>query len=941
MGPSRRGGDFFDNIEPLFGRQVPNFENFRIGKGTRRVLILAAVILLFLFVVSPLVGLYIDRLWYGSLGFATVFQTRLGYQLWLALGGFAIAFLVIALNVLLALRMLGPSQLSKIGVRRRVLNTGAGRLALVATAIVALIFGRVALESWETVAKALNATPFGQTDPQFGMDIGFYVFQYPMLTFIWGWLLALVFVCLVAVGAIYFSRASGTPGTINLPPGAVGHVSLLTSALFLLLAAHYRLAMFGLLVRKGQGTVFGAGYTDQHVLLPVYWTLLVGSVLVAVILIANVYLGRVWVPIGAGVLWLVAVLLLVGLLPSIYQGLFVRPAELQQEKSNIQREIDGTNAAFGLSNVQFKDFTDKQQITPPLLAANPGTLNNLRLWDYQPLKDTYNQIQTIRQYYDFNDVDIDRYTLPDGYHQVMISARELSPDRLPDNAKTWVNIHLVYTHGYGAAATPVNQVAGEGLPSLILKDIPPAGVIPLTRPQVYFGETTSGYVIVDSKAQEVDFEKQDAQQYTRWEGHNGIAMTALHRLAFAYQLGDINVILSNQVSGDSQMLFRRDVKTRIQTLAPFLTLDHDPYIVVSGGKEYWIQDAYTTAKQYPYSNPQSPAGINYIRNSVKVVMDAYDGSVTMYTADDKDPVIKTYAKIFPGTFRPISEMPADLRAHVRYPEDLFSIQAERLQNYHMHDPQAFYSRADSWTQATEVTQQGAAAQTLQPYYVVMRLPGSDHEEFVLIQPFTPLNKNNMVAWMAARSDAPNYGKLVTFRYPTDRQVPGPGQVESRIDQDTIISPQLTLLNQNGSSVIRGNLLVIPIGDSTLFLEPIYVAAASTNPIPELKKVVVADEQRVVWADTLGQALDLLTGGAGNAPAPTPSPGQPSTPNQADLIKRANDLYADAQNKLKNGDLKGYADDIQQIGDVLKQLQTGGTASPSPSGGGSPSPSPSP
>ena len=938
---ARRGGDFFDNIEPLFGRQVPNFENFRISKGTRRVLIIAGIILLFLFVVTPLVGLYIDRLWFGSLGYGTVFQTRLNYQVWLGLGGFVVAFVVIAFNVVLALRMLGPSQLSKIGVRRRVLSTVPGRLALVAAAIVALVFARIALENWETVAKAFNATSFGQSDPQFGMDIGFYVFQYPLLTLVWGWLLGLVFVCLVTAGTLYLSRAGGTPGTITLPPGAVGHVSLLTSALFLLLAAHYRLAMFALVLRKGQSTVFGAGYTDQHVLIPVYWVLLVGTLVIAVLLIANVYLGRVWIPVAAGVVWLVAVLLLVGLVPSVYQGLFVRPAELQQEKGNIQREIDGTNAAFGLSAVNFKDFTDKQQVTPDLLTANNGTVNNLRLWDYGPLKDTYNQIQTIRQYYDFNDVDIDRYMLPDGYHQVMISARELSPDRLPDSAKTWVNLHLVYTHGYGAAATPVNQVAGEGLPNLVLKDIPPAGVIPLTKPQIYFGETTSTPVVVDSKAQEVDFEKQDAQQYTRWEGKNGLDMTALHRLAFAYQLGDVNLVLSNQIDGSSQMLYRRDVKTRIQTLAPFLTLDHDPYVVTSGGKLYWIQDAYTTSTNYPYSEPQASGGPNYIRNSVKVVMDAYDGSLTMYTADDKDPVLQTYSKIFPGVFHPISEMPADLRTHVRYPEDLFSIQSERLQNYHMHDPQSFYSRSDSWTQATEVTQQGGQPQPLQPYYVVMRLPGETKEEFVLIQPFTPLNKSNMVAWMAARSDAPNYGQLVTFRYPTDRQVPGPGQVESRIDQDTVISPQLTLLNQNGSRVIRGNLLVIPIGDGTLYVEPIYVASSSTSAIPELKKVVVADEQRVVWADTLAQALGMLTGGNTNTPTASPSPGQTTTPslNQADVIKKANDLYADAQNKLKSGDLKGYADDINQIGDLLKQLQTGGGASPSP--GASPRPSASP
>ena len=472
-------------------------------------------------------------------------------------------------------------------------------------------------------------------------------------------------------------------------------------------------------------------------------------------------------------------------------------------------------------------------------------------------------------------------------------------------------------------------------PSLILKDIPPAGVIPLTRPQVYFGETTNGYVVADSKAQEIDFQKEDVQQYTRWEGHNGIPMTGLHRAAFAYQLGDVNLVLSNQISDDSQMLYRREIKNRVSTLAPFLKLDADPYVVVAAGKLYWIQDAYTTSEQYPYSDPAAGTQVNYIRNSVKVVVDAYDGSVTMYNADPEDPVLQTYSKLFPGMFHPLGEMPAELRAHVRYPEYLFSVQAERLQNYHMHDPQSFYSRADTWTQPQEVKTQGGSPVPLQPYYVVMRLPGQDHEEFVLIQPFTPLNKKNMVAWMAARSDGADYGKLLTFRFPTDRQVPGPEQVESRIDQDTVISPQLTLLGTGGSKVIRGNLLVIPIGDGTLFVEPVYVASQS-NPVPELKKVVVADESRLVWADTLGQALDLLTTGAGSSvqAQPTPAQGQPSAPSQADLIKRANDLYADSQAKLKAGDFKGYADDIQQVGDVLKQLNSGG-GSPAPAASPSP------
>ncbi|MEA2646065.1 MAG: uncharacterized protein QOE92_1148 [Chloroflexota bacterium] len=936
----RGGGDFFDNVEPLFGRQVrpPNLSDIHISRGTRRLLIIGAAVLVFLFVVNPLVGLYIDNAWFGSLGFKGIFQTRLGYQARLGIGGFVVAFLVLAVNAVFALRLLGPAALSKIGVRKRVLDTAAGRLAVVGAALVALIFSRVAVANWETVALALNATPFGRSDPVFNQDVGFYIFQLPAWEFAWGWVLGIVVVAFISAGAIYASRSTATPGSLELPAGAVAHMSLLGSAFFLLLAAHYRIAMYSMVVSKGISVVFGAGYTDLNLRLPMYWVMLVLVLLLALALLANVFLARPFALAAAPVVWLVLVVLLLGAAPPLYQFFFVKPNEAAQESDNIRREIEATNRAYGLDNIVFKDFTDQATITPELLANNSGTVNNLRLWDYGPLKDTYNQIQTIRQYYDFHDVDIDRYTLSDGYRQVMISARELSPNKLPENAKTWVNQHLSYTHGYGAAATPVTKVAGEGLPDLVLKDIPPTGEPKIDRPQIYFGETTTSYVIVDTQEKELDFEKENIQQYSSWDGTNGVKLSLLPKLAFAYQLADPNILLSSQVTDGSQMLFRRDLSTRLKTLAPFLTYDSDPYIVVAGGRMEWMVDAYTTADKYPYSDPyDATLGVNYIRNAVKVVVDPYDGSVTFYIADDKDPVIQTYAKIFPGTFHPISEMPSELRAHVRYPEGLFNIQSERLRNYHMRDPNDFYRKADSWAQPNEVKGQGGTPQPLQPYYVMMRLPGEDHEEFVLIQPYTPLNKANMVAWLAARSDGAAYGQLVAVRFPTNRQVTGPGQVESRIDQDTVISPALTLLNSNGSQVRRGNLLVIPIGDGLLYVEPVFIASTSTNAVPELKKVIVADETRVVWADTLTQALALLSNGQVSTVVPQPGTTQPSTPSQGDLIKRANDLYADAQNKLKNGDFKGYADDIQQLGEVLKQLQPGGSPSASP--GASPSISP--
>jgi uncharacterized membrane protein (UPF0182 family) len=938
----RRGGDFFDNIEPLFsgrGPGRPDLGNFRLSPGTRRILWIAGVILLFLLIFNPLIGLYVDNLWFNSLDFQTVFTTRLAYQARFGLIGFVLAFVVLALSGLFALRLMGPTRLSQIGVRRRVLTSVQGRLVLVVAAVVAFFMSQLAAGGWERAALFFNASSFGQSDPVFGQDIGFYIFQLPFLRAAFAWMVALVIISLVTAAVIYVSRTP--PGTqLRLPPGAIGHASVLGSAFFLLLAAHYRLAMFELLSAHN-GSVFGAGYTDLAVRMPVYWILLVVCLLFAIGLLANVALGRPWLLLAAPAAWLILVVVGLGIVPGIYQALAVKPNELVREHDYIQRQIDGTNRAFALDRVTFQDFTDKQKITADLLSSNADTVGNLRLWDYNVLQRAYQQLQAIRPFYDFHDVDIDRYTLPDGYRQVMISARELSPDKLPDYAKSWVNIHLKYTHGYGAAATPVSKVGNEGQPDLsTLRDIPPVGDLQLTRPQIYFGETTTGYVVADSKETEVDYQKQDTQQYSRWEGTHGVAMGGgLRRLALAYSQGDPNLILSGQVTAESQLLMRRDVTTRISTLAPFLTLDADPYVVVSNGRLYWIVDAYTTSNNYPYSEPttldQSNTQLNYIRNSVKVVMDAYDGTVQMYIADDTDPIIKSYARIFPGIFKPLADMPSDLRLHIRYPEQFFRLQAGMLENYHMHDPQVFFGRADAWVQASEAISQGGPSVPLQPYYVMMRLPGMDHAEFILIQPFTPLNKGNMIAWIAARSDGAEYGKLLTFRFPTNRQVPGPGQVESRILQDPVISRDYTLLNQNGSRVILGNLLVIPIDDAILFVQPFFLQGTGTNAIPELKKVIVADEQSVGYADTLGDALSQLTGGV---VAGVPTPGgttTPSAPNatQQALIAQANALYADAQAKLKAGDFAGYANDIQQLGVILSQLRSGSTTplpSPSPS-----------
>jgi len=918
----RGGGDFFSNVEPLFPRGTrPSAANFMPGPGTRRILYVVGALVLLLVLARPVVGFYTDLLWYRSLGFEQLFLTRFEYQSWITSGSYLVAFAAFSVSSGYAVRQVGFRALSAIGVSRGLLSATAGRLVILASAVLALVMALVAGGNWEGVARALNGVAFNRTDSLFGQDIGVYVFQLPLYRFAWGWLLAVLVICFAAALFIYLSAASAQA----LPGRAVTHLSLLGAAFFLLLAVHYRLAMFDLLLGQ-RGFVFGAGYTDVHVRLPMYWVMLGLTALLAVAMIANAFLRRRALLVAAPATWLLTSLVLLLLVPAVVQRATVTPSELSQEQTYIQREIDATNQAFGLDKLDIQNYPAKPSVPADLVARNAGTISNVRLWDYGPLQTAYNQIQTIRQYYDFNRVAIDRYNLSDGYRQVMLSARELSPDKLQSTVQTWVNIHLKYTHGYGAAATEVAKVGAEGQPPLTLSGIPPVGEPAIQRPQLYFGETSTGYVIAATAEPEVDYEKDGAQVYSKWTGTHGVRMSgALRKLAYAYELGDLNLLLSSQVTPDSQLLYRRDVKTRLHQLAPFLTFDQDPYIVISGGRMYWIVDGLTTSDAYPYSRPVDDIGTNYVRNSVKVVMDAYEGTVTMYVADPADPVLATYQRIFPGAFTPIDQMPSDLRQHVRYPESLFNIQARVLETYHMHNPQDFYNRSDAWSQPNRVAEPNAAGTPLEPYYVVMKLPGQDHEEFVLIQPFTPLHRKNMVAWVAARSDGADYGKLAAFRFPTDRQITGPEQVQGKVDQDPTISAQLTLLNQNGSKVIRGNLLVIPIEDSILFVEPIYIASTGTA-IPELKKVVVGDEQRVVWADTLELALQALTGGQpGPGVGPPPSVGPPTTappaaPDVQALIVQANALYVDAQAKLKAGDFAGYATDIEQLGKVLDQLK---------------------
>jgi uncharacterized protein len=920
---------FFDNESP-FGRlpTEPSFPTIRVSRRAVFWIVVGSAVLLLLFLLKPFATLYTDYLWFKGLGYGGVFGTRFAAQIW-SFFIFAIVFWVIgAANVLLALN--SPRRLSSIGIRQRLLSAPSTILALLAVFLLGLLFGRIAASQWQTILTFFNQKPFNVQDPIWHQDVSFYVFTLPFYRFLWGWLIGVVILMMLVAAGLYASRSGFQ--NLALPPRAVRHLSVLAAAFALLLAIHYRLNLFELLLSR-RGFVFGAGYADVVARIPAYWIMVVLLALIAVGLLINLGSARL-LPIAAGlVVWLGAAFLLLVIVPGVIQSFVVAPSEIARETPYIKNEILATRQAYGLAQIADRPFTPRDTITADAVARNPQTVQNARLWDPQlALPAALENLQSLRTYYSIYDVAVDRYQLGNQYLQLLLAARELDTLGLPQQAKNWVNLKLQYTHGYGVVAARANEATAEGDPVLTLKNIPPAGEPAVTQPALYFGRHATDYVLVDSKQAELDY-LAETTHVTRWRGTTGVPLSSpLRNLAFAIRFGDLNIVISPQLTSQTQVLFNRAVEDRVAALAPFLEFDQDPYIVVVDGKLYWILDGFTTTEHYPYSriSPDESGpllGINYVRNSVKVVVDAYEGTTTFYQIDNKDAIANTYGSIFPGLFKPFSQMPAGLQAHIRYPRDLFNVQAEMFQTYHVQDPNTFYTREDQWQIAKENLEQAGGPSAMRPFFVIMRLPGEAKEEFVTILPYTPNGKTNMIAYLAARSDQPDYGTLFDFRFPKDSLVIGPQQVESNIDQAPAIKSQFALLNFPGSRVIRGNLLVLPIETSLLYIEPVYLEASNVKK-PQLKKVIVATGQNVAMEDTLDKALAALLG---NATPTTPSgPSTPASGTVAQLIASAKSHYDAAQQALKNGDFVGYAREIQTVGSILQQLATLQGASPSAS-----------
>jgi len=853
--------DFFGSESPQDQMPQIRLEDLDFSKLTR----IVRWILLVIAVVVVLMGLnwartfYTDWLWFDRLGYESVLLKVMSTRIWLFLLG-ALIFAVLAVpNLYVVFRGVGktpfkdgqglPAQTQK-DARRLLMWVAGAAVALTAV----FLAGRPASE-WESILRFLNGVAFNETDPIFQKDFSFYVFTLPVLSFARSWLLTVVVMILLVVVAFYYTAGVLGGERFALKGKVKVHLVILGAFLFLLIAAGHWLARYELLFSP-TGAVYGVGYTDDHVTLPVRTILTVVAIVSAGLLLASIRSDKnrliLW---GVG-LWVGLNLLAGSVVPGLVQRLLVEPSELARETPYLANNIELTRRAYGLENLQSSSHPAHGEVDADTVAKNQRTLQNVRLWDEGPLLQSYNQIQFFRLYYDFLAVHTDRYMVDGELSQVMLATRELSAEKLPAEAQRWVNRHLQFTHGYGVAMSPVTTVEAGGRPGFFVRDVPPMGKIPLEKPDIYYGLKSLDFLIVRSDMQEFNYPGPEGPVYTRYGGSGGVPLTSLfRRLLYAWQFMDLNILITKEINPESLIQYRRTVRERFSTISPFLMSDREAYSVVADGRLFWIQDAYTVTKRYPYSTPWK-GKFNYIRNSVKAVVDAYNGNVNYYVFDPDDPLIRTYQAIFPGLFKGKDEMPAFLRPHVRYPLDLFTVQTEMLLQYHMRDSVVFYNKEDQW--AIPVQTSFGKTQPLKPYYIVARLPGEEKEEFILIQPFTPAERHNLVGWMAARNDGERYGELVLFRFPTGRHVDGPNQVEARIDNDAVISEQFTLWGQVGSQVFRGILLVIPLGDSILYAEPVFLKPEALE-FPELRRIILADSRQVVMHASLDASVAALVG----------------------------------------------------------------------------------
>ena len=932
---------------------------------------LALIALLFAILVLsyPLSNLYTEWQWLTELKQPRVFTTTVGAKLTLFFGFGILFFLIAYFNFWLAQKLnAGRARPRMVDLERanlsRMARQASGVLAVAAAAGLAVLSGIAASHRWSDYLLFTHAGTFGVNDPVFGQDVGFFVFRLPFLSFLLNWLIFTLAVTAIGSALIHYSDGALDFLANSVPtfaPYVRKHLLALVGVLALVFACNYMLARYNVLY-SDNGPFFGAGYTDLHARLPALTFQMIFMAVTGILCIANIWYGRPFrLPLVGLAAWMIVTLGGGGLYPWFLQRFTVVPNQYNREKAYIARDIEFTRRAYGLDRIKEQPFTGADPLTASVLSANRASIENIRLWDWPQLALVYTAKQAVQTYYrfvlptatsrtayDYN-IDVDRYQVNNRPRQVILAPRELVIDALPAQAQTWQNQRLQYTHGYGAVASPVNEVDSDGLPRYFVSDVPVQSRVPsmkVARPQIYFGELASNYAFVHTRQVEFDYPAKEGIRSTEYAGTGGVPLSStLSRALWSLRLGDTNMLLSSDLTPKSRILYRRNIRDRVAALAPFLEWDYDPYMVIHEGKLVWLLDAYTTTHRYPYSQPtimpaargQLASRFNYIRNAVKATVDAYDGTVTLYVADSTDPIIKVWSRIFPGLLIPLDQMPASLREHVRYPEDLFRIQREVLTTYHMSDPAVYYRKDDAWEIPSssapgnndERRFSGPVQDAIDPYYMIMRLPGESEDKFVLMTPFSPLNRPNIAAWMSAKCDPSEYGELLLYRFPKTTPVNGPQQIMAQINAQNDIARHISLLDQRGSRVSFGNLLAIPIQSSLLYAVPLYVQASATSaPTPEINQVILATGDRIVMRPTLDEAVAALGEGTaavseGQPAGPgRPTPAAPSTQSGApastpELIRRANEAYRRARQQQQE-----YNRTLDELGRALEGLQKG-------------------
>jgi uncharacterized protein len=932
--------------------------------------VVAGILVVLIWLASGLAGFWLNLLWFREVGKTQVFWGVLGVEIGLGLLTGLGTAVIVGGNLLVAQRIAVPSRplvVEESGAEqlRRALVPYLRAFRIAVVVMLGLLVGLHGASQWRTYMLWRNHVPFGDRDAQFGRDIGFYVFSLPFQRAVFGWLLFTLLVTTLLVVTEHWLLGGIQPAAKGnrVAPHVHAHLSLLLGCIVLLKAWGYRLDQFTL-VFSPRGVVTGASYTDVHAQLPALRLLMVVAPVCALLFFLNLRSRDFTLPVAGTLLLVLSSVLIGGLVPAFVQRFQVTPQELQREEPYIQRNIDATRKAFALEGVQTSDFPAAEDLTPAAVRANAATVDNIRLWEADVLKTAIQNLQAIGQYYEFSDVDVDRYRISGTARQVMISAREVDPRNLDASAQTWVNLYLTYTHGYGVVAAQVNQAETSGRPDFIVSGFDQqAAAIPVRQPRIYFGEPppdTPTYVVVGSRQPEVDSPSVSGQSQVlvRYDGRGGVQLwSPLRRLAAAVRFRDLNLLISSNLNSRSRILFNRDIRDRMEKAAPFLQWDADPYVAVVDGRIVYIRDGYTTTDNYPYSQrirldvaarrtDPHDRGVggeaNYVRNSVKAVVDAYDGTTTLYAFDETDPLLRAWGKAFPGLFAPRSAMSADLQAHLRYPEDLFSIQTDRYASYHIGAARDFYSKQDFWALPEDRSGQLTRGEgslvvagpkpRMRPYYLLTRLPGEQDEQFVLVMPFTPNNKQNMVAYMAARSDPASYGRITLFSLPRARTVFGPTQVHAQILADPDVAKELTLFNQQGSTVILGNLLTVPIKDALLYVQPIFVQA-SQGAIPELRRVPVFFNNQLGYTANLTDSINQVLSRTTNAP-PASGPQPPTGPQTAStalarILQQQAEQYRRAQQALDRHDLGAYQHAIDRLGQLIEQAQRLTGAPPPP------------